>query len=170
MLQCIIEQSPCFLLSLFLIPFCSPFVSLYFLGTPLAVIGSVHLVPRLLVNWSSHFPPLAIYPSFQNPDPPGFPRSKYTFIRTTSRTLLTRSSTYMSSVSVWDFRFTVLYISLVYLYSIYKASACDVRNKYFSIYQPRCTQGYNVFCISLQWTNVMSYLLSKHVNLILLYI
>jgi hypothetical protein len=38
------------LLSLFSIPFCSPFVSPYLLGTLLAVIGSVHLVPRLLVN------------------------------------------------------------------------------------------------------------------------
>ncbi len=37
--------------------------------------------------------PLFIYPSSQNPDPPGFPRSKYTFIRTTSRIWLTRSST-----------------------------------------------------------------------------
>ncbi len=41
---------PLLLLSLFSIPFCSPFVSLYLLGTLLAVIGSVHLVPRLLVN------------------------------------------------------------------------------------------------------------------------
>jgi hypothetical protein len=41
---------PLLLLSLFSIPFCSPFVSPYLLGTLLAVIGSVHLVPRLLVN------------------------------------------------------------------------------------------------------------------------
>ncbi len=101
MLQCIIEQSPCFLLSLFSIPFCSPFVSLYLLGTLLAVIGSVHLVPRLLVNWSSLFLPLLIYPSFQNPDPPGFSRSKYTFIRTTSRTYLTRSSTSLMYDVYW---------------------------------------------------------------------
>jgi hypothetical protein len=32
------------------VPFCSPFVSPYLLGTLLAVTGSVHLVPRLLVN------------------------------------------------------------------------------------------------------------------------
>jgi hypothetical protein len=32
-------------------------------------------------------------PSFQIPDPLGFPRPKYTFIRTTSRIWLTRSST-----------------------------------------------------------------------------
>jgi hypothetical protein len=37
--------------------------------------------------------PLLIYPSFQNPDPLEIPRSKYTFIRTTSRIWLTRSST-----------------------------------------------------------------------------
>ncbi len=89
LLQWVIEQSSCFLLSLFSIPFCSPFVSPYLLGTLLAVIGSVRLVPRLLVNWSSHFPPI---PLFQNPDPPEFLRSKYTFIRTTSLTWLTRSN------------------------------------------------------------------------------
>jgi hypothetical protein len=33
-------QSPCFLLFPFLIPFCPPFISLYLLGTLLAVIGS----------------------------------------------------------------------------------------------------------------------------------
>jgi hypothetical protein len=34
----------------FCVPFLYPFVSLYLLGTFLAVIGSVHLSPRLLVN------------------------------------------------------------------------------------------------------------------------
>ncbi len=66
---------------------------LYLLGTLLAVIGSVHLVSRLLVNWSSHFPPLAHLPPIPKSRPPEFPRSKYTFIRMTSRTWLTRSST-----------------------------------------------------------------------------
>jgi hypothetical protein len=74
-----------FLLPLSFIPFCSPFVSLYLLGTLLAVI-EIHLVPRLLVNLTLHFPPLAHIPLIPNPDPPGFPRSKYTLIRTTSRT------------------------------------------------------------------------------------
>jgi hypothetical protein len=43
---------------------------------------------------TSHFPPLAHIPSHSKiPTPPVFPRSKYTFIRTTLRTWLTRSST-----------------------------------------------------------------------------
>ncbi len=43
---------------------------------------------------NSQFPsPCSYTPSSQNPDPPGFPRSKYTLIRTTSRIWLTRSST-----------------------------------------------------------------------------
>jgi hypothetical protein len=44
------KQSPFSFASLFSIPFCSPFVSPYLLGTLRAVIGSVHLVPRLLIN------------------------------------------------------------------------------------------------------------------------
>ncbi len=64
-------------------PLCSPF---YLLGTLLAVTGSVHLLPRLLVNWLPHFLTWLIYPPTQNPDPPGFSRSKYTPIRTTLRT------------------------------------------------------------------------------------
>jgi hypothetical protein len=35
---------------------------------------------------TSPFPHLAIYPPTQNPNPPGFSRSKYTLIRTTLRT------------------------------------------------------------------------------------
>jgi hypothetical protein len=56
---------------LFFSPFCSPFVSPYLLGTLLAVTGSVHLVPRLLVNWSSHFPPLVHIPPIPKSWPPG---------------------------------------------------------------------------------------------------
>ncbi len=41
---------PLLLLSLLFIPLCSPFVSPHLLGTLLDVIGSVHLVPGLLVN------------------------------------------------------------------------------------------------------------------------
>ncbi len=70
------------------------------LGALLAVTGSVHLVPRLLINWSSLFLPLFIYPPFQNPDPPEFPRFKYTFIRMTSRIWLTRSSTLTSLLKI----------------------------------------------------------------------
>ncbi len=60
---------------LFFLPFlCSPFVPFYLLGTLLAVIGSVHLVSRLLVNWSFHFPPLAHIPLTPKSRPPwGFP-------------------------------------------------------------------------------------------------
>jgi hypothetical protein len=91
----------------FLILLCSPFVPLYLLGTLLAVIGSVHLVPRLLVNWSSHFPPLAHIPLIPNPGPPGSPRSKYTFIRMTSRTWLTRSSTILAAVQLQSPNFNI---------------------------------------------------------------
>ncbi len=43
---------------------------------------------------TSHFPPLAHIPLHSKiPTPPEFPRSKYTFIRTTLRTRLPRSST-----------------------------------------------------------------------------
>ncbi len=81
------KKSPCFLLSPFFTPLCSPFAPLYLLGTLLAVIGSVHLVPRLLVNWSSHFPPLAHIPLIPKSQPPlGFSRSKYTLIRATRET------------------------------------------------------------------------------------
>ncbi len=58
---------------LFSIPFCSPFVSPYLLGTLLAVTGSVHLVPRLHVNWSSYFPPLFHIPPIPKSRPRGFP-------------------------------------------------------------------------------------------------
>jgi hypothetical protein len=61
-----------------------PFRLPYLLGTLLAVIGS--RPPRSQVACKLIFP-------FQNPDPPGSPRSKYTFIRTTLQTWLTRSST-----------------------------------------------------------------------------
>jgi hypothetical protein len=43
-------------------PFAPHSYPLYLLGTLLAVIGSVHIVSRLLVNWSSHFPPLVHIP------------------------------------------------------------------------------------------------------------
>ncbi len=57
-----------------LLLFCSLFVPPYLLGTLLAVIGSVHLVPRLLINWSFHFPPLAhIHLIPKSPPPWGFP-------------------------------------------------------------------------------------------------
>ncbi len=74
MLQHIIGNPLAFCSPLSPLPFCSPFVPLYLLGTLLAVIGSVHLVPRLHVNWSSHFPPLALIPLIPKSRPPwGFP-------------------------------------------------------------------------------------------------
>ncbi len=75
----------------FLIPFCPPFVSLYLLGTLLAVIGPVHLGPRLLVNWSPHFHPLPIPSPFQNSHPLGFPELNMHLTKTTSQIWLTRS-------------------------------------------------------------------------------
>jgi hypothetical protein len=55
---------------------------------------------------TSPFPSPGSYtPPFQNPDPPEFPRSKYTFIRTTLRTWLTRSSTVtISKCTLWKNR------------------------------------------------------------------
>jgi hypothetical protein len=93
-LQCNCRAIP--LLSAFplLIPFCSPFVSLYLLGTLLVVIGSCP--PRSQVARKLIFPfpsPYPYTPYSKIPTPPGSPRSKYTFIRTTSRTWFTRSST-----------------------------------------------------------------------------
>ncbi len=53
-------------------PFAPLSVPFYLLGTLLAATGSVHPVPRLLVNWSLH-----LHPSpFRNPDPLGFPPDK----------------------------------------------------------------------------------------------
>ncbi len=63
--------SPCFLLSS--VPFCPHSYPFYLIGTLLAVTGSVHLVPRLLVNLLPISLPWLIYPSFQNPNPPEFP-------------------------------------------------------------------------------------------------
>jgi hypothetical protein len=73
-----------------LIPFCSPF---YLLGN-LPSCDRI-LPPRTQVarKLTSHFPPLSHIPLVPKSRPPGVPRSKYTFIRTTSRTWLTRSST-----------------------------------------------------------------------------
>jgi hypothetical protein len=67
-------HSPCFLSPLadsHLLPFSTP---LYLLGTLLAVTGSVHLVPRLLVNYLPQFPHLAHIPPLSKiPTPRGFP-------------------------------------------------------------------------------------------------
>jgi hypothetical protein len=87
---------PLFSASHFPIPFCSPFASLYLLGTLLAVTGSVHLVPRLHETDLPVSLPSPIYPSFQNPDPLGFPRPKHTFTKMTSQIWVTRSSTFPS--------------------------------------------------------------------------
>jgi hypothetical protein len=79
----------------FPLPFCSPSVSLYLLGTLLAVIGS--RPPRSQVARKLIFPfpsPYPYTPHSKFPTPWGLPDPNiHTFIRTTSRTWLTRSST-----------------------------------------------------------------------------
>jgi hypothetical protein len=76
------------------LPLCVPF---YLLGTLLAVTGSVHLVPRLLVT-TPLFPHLALVPSHPKSRPPlGFPDPNMHLIRTTLRTQPISSQTVMSS-------------------------------------------------------------------------
>ncbi len=82
-------HSPCFFLPL-LIPFCSPF---YLLGNPPSCDRIRPPRTQFARKLTSHFPPLSHIPLVPKSRPPGVPRSKYTFIRTTSRTWLTRSST-----------------------------------------------------------------------------
>jgi hypothetical protein len=94
----------------FLIPFCSPFVSHYLLGTLLAVIGSrpprSQVARKLIFPFPSPYP----YTPHSKIPTPGSPRSKYTFIRTTSRTWLTRSSTCLSHLPLSFCRQDVLYL------------------------------------------------------------
>ncbi len=68
-LQCTIIHgaSPCLNLPLLTL-LCSPLPPFYLLGTLLAVTGSVHLGPRLLVNW-----PALSHPSSQPLPSPNFP-------------------------------------------------------------------------------------------------
>ncbi len=114
-LQCNRRSIPLLSAFPFSIPFCSPFVSLYLLGTLRAVMGSRPHRSKVARKLIFPFPlPLPIYPSFQNPDPPGSPRSKYTFIRTTSRTWLTRSRTPIKT-TCWFLSFCDILISLAVL-------------------------------------------------------
>ncbi len=77
-----------------LFPFCSPFESPLLTWNPPRC--DRIRPPRSQVAGKLIFPfpsPCSYTSPFQNPDPPEFPRSKYTFIRTTSRIWLTRSRT-----------------------------------------------------------------------------
>ncbi len=88
------EQSPCFLLFPFLIHFCPPFVSLYLLGTLLAVIGSCPPRSQVARKLISPFPSPSPYtPHSKIPTPWGFPELNMRLTKTTSRTWLTRSRT-----------------------------------------------------------------------------
>jgi hypothetical protein len=78
----------------FPIPFCSPFVSLYLLGTVLAVIGSCPPRSQVARKLISPFPspyPYTLHSKI--PTPWGLPDPNIHSIRTTSRTWLTRSRT-----------------------------------------------------------------------------
>jgi hypothetical protein len=80
----------------FPISFCSPFVSLYLLGTLLAVIGSSPPRSRVARKLISPFPsPYPYTPHSKIPTPWGLPDPNIHFIRTTSSTWLTRSRTNM---------------------------------------------------------------------------
>jgi hypothetical protein len=84
---------------------------------------------------NSPFPSLAHIPSHPNPAPPGFTRSKFTFIRTMSRIWLTRSSTSIMHCSqflgrnraVWNFIFELFYIKVFIL------KALRMRNENISL-------------------------------------
>jgi hypothetical protein len=103
-LQCNIEQSPCFLLSSFPIPFCSPFISLYLLGTLLAVIGSSPPRSQVAHKLISPFPsPCPYTPHSKIPTPWGLPDPNIHITKTTSRNWLTRSSTLM--FPAWPIRY-----------------------------------------------------------------
>ncbi len=85
----IMAQSPCFLLFPFLIPFCPPFVSLYLLGTLLAVIGSRPPWSQVARKLISPFPS----PPHSLPTPWGFPGLNVRLNKTTSQIWLTSSRT-----------------------------------------------------------------------------
>ncbi len=90
----IVVQSPCFLLFPFLVPLWSPFVSPYFLGTLLAVIGSCPPRSQVTRKLISPFPsPSSYTPLSKIPTPWGFPELNMHITKTTSRTWLPRSST-----------------------------------------------------------------------------
>jgi hypothetical protein len=78
----IVEQTPCFLLFPFLIPFCPPFVSLYLLGTLLAVIGSCPPRSQVARKLISPFPSPSPYtPHSKIPTPWGFPELNMLLLR-----------------------------------------------------------------------------------------
>jgi hypothetical protein len=93
-LQCNYRAIPLLSAFPFPIPFCSPFVSLYLLGTLLAVIGSCPPRSHVARELTSPFPSPYLYtPHSKIPTPWGLPDPNIHFIRTTSRTWLTRSRT-----------------------------------------------------------------------------
>ncbi len=78
-------------------PFCSSFVSLYLLGTFLAVIGSCPPQSQVTCKLISPFPSPSPYtPHSEIPTPWGFPELNIHITKTTSRAWLTRSSTLAS--------------------------------------------------------------------------
>jgi hypothetical protein len=99
-LQCNCRAIPLLSAFPFSIPLCFPFRLPLLTWNPLAVIGSCP--PRSQVARKLIFPfpspsPYTPHSEILTP-PPGSPRSKYTFIRTTSRTWLTRSRTVCQTV------------------------------------------------------------------------
>ncbi len=93
----ICDQSPCFLFPLSL-SLLLPFVSLYLLGTLLAVIGSCpprsQVARKLIISPFPHSTPYT--PHSEILTPWGFPKLNIHFTKTTSRTWVTRSSTLLT--------------------------------------------------------------------------
>ncbi len=106
---------PLLFASLFPIPFCSPFISLYLLGTLLAVTGSSpprsQVARKLISPFASPHP---YTPHSKIPTPWGFPELNIHITKTTSRTWLTRSSTVrLAQVNTcWDSDSTVSHLSI----------------------------------------------------------
>jgi hypothetical protein len=94
----IVEQSPCFLFPLSSLPL-PPFVSLYLLGTLLAMIGSCSPQSQVARKLISPFPfPTPYTPHSKILTPWGFPELNIHYTKTTSRTWVTRSRTHTITI------------------------------------------------------------------------
>jgi hypothetical protein len=97
------------------IPFCSPFVPSLLTWNPPCCDRIRPPRTQVARKLTSHFPPLSHIPPIPKSRPPGVPRSKYTFIRTTSRTWLTRSSTVSVHSCHWIVSSVTLSVFQLYL-------------------------------------------------------
>ncbi len=108
----------------------SPYSLFHFLGTLLAVTGSVHLGLRLLVNWTPHFPVLCSLAPYSNISiPPRLLTSKCTPISTVSRNRLSWSGTLtFNIISIRRFvPFDVLFFWHFYHSTFCHSAFCPIR-------------------------------------------